>query len=97
MQRLAATSCESKCGGEEEDCNDFHIVFVCIKFPAPRNGDAELEFDPRAKSADGNVFGLNAWKISADLYAIIGVYDADLPDVQTEDVTIGGFGALVRF
>ena len=36
-------------------------------------------------------------KLSAELYAILGIYDADLPGVQTEDVTIGGFGALVRF
>lgn len=36
-------------------------------------------------------------KLSTELYAIIGVYDADLPGVQTENITIGGFGARVKF
>jgi len=36
-------------------------------------------------------------KLSAELYAIIGVYEADIPAVQSEDITIGGFGARVKF
>ncbi|MBT4426130.1 MAG: porin [Rhodospirillaceae bacterium] len=57
--------------------------------------------DQGATGREGTFYSLAAAqsidRLSAELYAIIGVYDADLPDVQTEDVTIGGFGALVRF
>lgn len=57
--------------------------------------------DQGATGREGTFYSLAAQqsidKLGTELYAIVGIYDADLPGVQTEDVTIGGFGALVRF
>ena len=39
----------------------------------------------------------NIDKLSTELYATVGRYEADIPAVQTADISIGGFGALVKF
>jgi len=57
--------------------------------------------DQGANGREGTFYSLAAAqsidKLGAELYAIVGVYDADLAGVQTEDTTMGGFGALVKF
>ena len=57
--------------------------------------------DQGANGREGTFYSLAAAqsidKLGAELYAIVGVYDADLADVQTENITMGGFGALVKF
>jgi hypothetical protein len=57
--------------------------------------------DQGANGREGTFYSLAAAqsidKLGAELYAIVGVYDADLAGVQTEDIAMGGFGALVKF
>ena len=36
-------------------------------------------------------------KLGTQFYATVGMYEADIPAVQTEDITIGSVGALVKF
>ncbi|MDA0231325.1 MAG: porin [Proteobacteria bacterium] len=36
-------------------------------------------------------------KLSTQFYATVGMFEADIPAVQTEDITIGGVGALMKF
>ncbi|MBT5675324.1 MAG: porin [Rhodospirillaceae bacterium] len=79
--------------GHDFKMNDLGGTAVSVNY-------AETQ-DQGANNREGSFYSLAAVqkvsKISADLYAIIGVYDADLPGVQTEDITIGGFGARVKF
>jgi hypothetical protein len=57
--------------------------------------------DQGANNREGTFYSLAAVqkisKLSTDLYAIIGVYDADIPAIQTENITVGGFGARIKF
>jgi len=61
---------------------------------------AETE-NQSVSNSSGTFYGLAAVqsvdKLSTELYATIGMYEANIPAVQTEDITIGGFGALVKF
>jgi len=54
-----------------------------------------------ATNREGTYVGLaavqNVAKIGAEIYALFGQYDADLPGVVTEDITVGGVGARVKF
>ena len=54
-----------------------------------------------ANNREGTFYSLAAvqkiTKLGTELYAILGQYEADLPGVQTEDITIGGLGARVKF
>jgi hypothetical protein len=54
-----------------------------------------------ATNREGTYVGLaavqNVSKVGAEIYALFGQFDADLPGVVTEDITVGGFGARVKF
>ena len=54
-----------------------------------------------ATNREGTYVGLaavqNVAKVGAEIYALFGQFDADLPGVVTEDITVGGIGARVKF
>ena len=79
--------------GHEMDLIDVGATAVSVDY-------AETE-NLGASNREGTFYGVAAVqkidKLSTELYATVGQYEADIPALQTEDITIGGFGALVKF
>ena len=78
--------------GHDFDVTDLRGSAVSIDY-------SETE-DRGATGRKGTFYSLAATQsitnLSTELFVIVGVYEADIPAVQTEDITIGGFGALVN-
>ena len=79
--------------GHDFQLTDIGGTSVSVDYAATENQSAS--------NRDGTFYGVAAVqrvdKLATELYATMGMYEADIPAVQTEDITIGGFGALVKF
>ena len=79
--------------GHDFELTDIGGTAVSIDYAATENASAN--------NREGRYYSLAAVqkidKLSTELYAIVGMYEADIPAVQTEDITIGGIGARVKF
>ena len=91
-------------GRDEEK---FWYVKLGHDFKMTDLGDSAISMDYAetqnfgANNREGTFYSLAAVqqiaKLGTELYANIGLYDANIPSVQTENITIGGFGARVKF
>ena len=79
--------------GHDFKLTDIGGTAVSIDYAATENASAN--------DREGRFYSLAAVqkidKLSTELYATVGMYEADIPAVQTEDITVGGVGARVKF
>jgi len=102
---LAYSALNNQTVGRNDE--DFFFAKLGQQFKATGLGKTAISIDysqandQRVNNDSGTAVSLAAVqkidKLGTELYAVLRQYDADIPNVSTENIMVGGFGARVKF